>query len=149
MEETLTPQERRALIENIKDTAIERSVLHHYGLSEKEAETFGAFEELRSPQRKPTTSSRNSSKRPVKIRPSYARREIGMSKSQDRLNALAEEVASRLIEQLEKGTAPWQKPGTASPVARTIRSLHHSTRGANWLCLQMAAEMQGFLILAG
>lgn len=44
MEETLTPQERRALIENIKDTAIERSVLHHYGLSEKEAETFGAFE---------------------------------------------------------------------------------------------------------
>ena len=29
MEETLTPQERRALIENIKDTAIERSVLHH------------------------------------------------------------------------------------------------------------------------
>lgn len=35
MEETLTPQERRALIENIKDTAIERSVLHHYGLSEK------------------------------------------------------------------------------------------------------------------
>ena len=32
MEETLTPQERRALIENIKDTAIERSVLHHYGL---------------------------------------------------------------------------------------------------------------------
>ena len=45
MEETLTPQERRALIENIKDTAIERSVLHHYGLSEKEAETFGAFEE--------------------------------------------------------------------------------------------------------
>ena len=33
-----------------------------------------------------------------------------MSKSQDRLNALAEEVASRLIEQLEKGTAPWQKP---------------------------------------
>ena len=32
---------------------------------------------LRSPQKKPTTSSRNSSKRPVKIRPSYARREIG------------------------------------------------------------------------
>ena len=77
MEETLTPQERRALIENIKDTAIERSVLHHYGLSEKEAETFGAFEEASLTQKKPTTSSRNSSKRPVKIRPSYARREIG------------------------------------------------------------------------
>lgn len=45
MEETLTPQEQKALIENIKDAAIERSVLHHYGLSEKEAETFGAFEE--------------------------------------------------------------------------------------------------------
>ena len=45
MEETLTSQERKALIERIKDTAIERSVLRHYGLSEKEAETFGAFEE--------------------------------------------------------------------------------------------------------
>lgn len=45
MEETLTPQERKALIESIKDAAIERSVLHHCGLSEKEAETFGAFEE--------------------------------------------------------------------------------------------------------
>ena len=45
MEETLTPQERKALVESIKDTAIGRSVLHHYGLSEKEAETFGAFEE--------------------------------------------------------------------------------------------------------
>lgn len=45
MEETLTPQERKTLIENIKDAAIERSVLHHYGLSEKEAEMFGAFEE--------------------------------------------------------------------------------------------------------
>lgn len=45
MEETLTSQERKALTEKIKDAAIERSVLHHYGLSEKEAETFGAFEE--------------------------------------------------------------------------------------------------------
>ena len=45
MEETLTPQERKALIESLKNSAIERSVLHHYGLSEKEAETFGAFEE--------------------------------------------------------------------------------------------------------
>lgn len=45
MEETLTPQERKALIESIKNSAIERNVLHHYGLSEKEAETFGAFEE--------------------------------------------------------------------------------------------------------
>ena len=45
MEETLTPQERKALTEKIKDAAIERNVLHHYGLSEKEAETFGAFEE--------------------------------------------------------------------------------------------------------
>lgn len=45
MEETLTPQERKALVESIKDAAIERSVLHHYGLSEKEAERFGAFEE--------------------------------------------------------------------------------------------------------
>ena len=45
MEETLTPQERRALIENIKDTAIERSVLHHYGLSEKEAEASLTTEE--------------------------------------------------------------------------------------------------------
>ena len=45
MEETLTPQERKALIESIKDSAIERSVLHHYGLSEKEAEMIGAFEE--------------------------------------------------------------------------------------------------------
>ena len=45
MEETLTPQERYALIESIKDAAVECSVLHHYGLSEKEAETFGAFEE--------------------------------------------------------------------------------------------------------
>lgn len=45
MEETLTPQERYALIESIKDAAVECSVLHHYSLSEKEAETFGAFEE--------------------------------------------------------------------------------------------------------
>lgn len=45
MEETLTLQERKALVESIKDAAIERSVLHHYGLSEKKAEAFGAFEE--------------------------------------------------------------------------------------------------------
>lgn len=77
MEETLTPQERRALIENIKDTAIERSVLHHYGLSERKPKRSVLLRKLRSPQKKPTTSSRNSSKRPVKIRPSYARREIG------------------------------------------------------------------------
>lgn len=45
MEETLTPQERKALVESIKDAAIERSVLHHYGLSGMKGETFGAFEE--------------------------------------------------------------------------------------------------------
>lgn len=45
MEETLTPQEQKALVESIKDAAIERSVLQHYSLSEKEAENFGAFEE--------------------------------------------------------------------------------------------------------
>ena len=45
MEETLTPQERKALIESIKNSAVERNVLHHYGLSDKEAETFGAFDE--------------------------------------------------------------------------------------------------------
>lgn len=67
-----------------------------------------------------------------------------MSKSQDRLNALAEEVASRLIEQLEKGTAPWQKPwnGVTSRPHNPITASQYS--GANWLCLQMAAEMQGF-----
>ena len=45
MEETLTPQEQQALVESIKDAAIERHVLHRYSLSEKEAERFGAFEE--------------------------------------------------------------------------------------------------------
>ena len=67
-----------------------------------------------------------------------------MSKSQDRLNALAEEVASRLIEQLEKGTAPWQKPwnGVTSRPHNPITASQYS--GANWLFLQMAAEMQGF-----
>lgn len=61
-----------------------------------------------------------------------------MSKSQDRLNALAEEVASRLIEQLEKGTAPWQKPwnGVTSRPHNPITASQYS--GANWLCLQMA-----------
>lgn len=67
-----------------------------------------------------------------------------MSKSQDRLNALAEEVASRLIEQLEKGTAPWQKPwnGVISRPHNPLTESQYS--GANWLFLQMAAEMQGF-----
>ena len=67
-----------------------------------------------------------------------------MSKSQDRLNALAEEVASRLIEQLEKGTAPWQKPwsGVISRPHNPLTASQYS--GANWLFLQMAAEMQGF-----
>lgn len=45
MEETLTPQERKALIESIKNSAIERRALYHYGLTEKEAQTFGVFEE--------------------------------------------------------------------------------------------------------
>lgn len=54
-----------------------------------------------------------------------------MSKSQDRLNALAEEVASRLIEQLEKGTAPWQKPwnGVTSRPHNPITASQYS--GAN------------------
>ena len=67
-----------------------------------------------------------------------------MSKSQDRLNALAEEVTSRLIEQLEKGTAPWQKPwnGVISRPHNPLTATQYS--GANWLFLQMAAEVQGF-----
>ena len=67
-----------------------------------------------------------------------------MNKSQDRLNALAEEVASRLIEQLENGTAPWQKPwnGVISRPHNPLTASQYS--GANWLFLQMAAEMQGF-----
>lgn len=67
-----------------------------------------------------------------------------MSKSHDRLNSLAEEAASRLIEQLEKGTAPWQKPwnGVISRPYNPLTASQYS--GANWLFLQMAAEMQGF-----
>lgn len=67
-----------------------------------------------------------------------------MSKSHDRLNSLAEEVASRLIEQLQKGTAPWQKPwnGVISRPYNPLTASQYS--GANWLFLQMAAEMQGF-----
>ena len=67
-----------------------------------------------------------------------------MSKSQDRLNALAEEVSSRLIEQLENDTAPWQKPwnGVISRPHNPLTESQYS--GANWLFLQMAAEMQGF-----
>lgn len=43
MEETLSSQERKVLVESIKDDAIERHVLHHYGLSAKEAERYAAL----------------------------------------------------------------------------------------------------------
>ena len=72
-----------------------------------------------------------------------------MSKSQDRLNALAEEVASRLIEQLEKGTAPWQKPwnGVTSRPHNPITASQYSAR-IGFVC-KWLQKCKGFLILAG
>ena len=69
-----------------------------------------------------------------------------MSKSQDRLNALAEEVASRSS---KKALHLGKSPGTASPVARTIRSLHHSTRARIGFVCKWLQKCKGFLILAG
>lgn len=67
-----------------------------------------------------------------------------MSKTKDRFNELASDVASRLIDQLEKGTAPWQKPWSS-----VIHNPHNPITGsqysgANWLFLQMISEAQGF-----
>ena len=45
MEGTLSSREKTALVNNLKTTAIERIVLRIYGLSETEAENFGAFDE--------------------------------------------------------------------------------------------------------
>lgn len=67
-----------------------------------------------------------------------------MSKSQDRLTALSEEISTRLIEQLEQGTAPWQKPwsGVISNPHNPLTNTQYS--GANWLFLQLEAEVQGY-----
>lgn len=45
MDGTLSSREKTALVNNLKTTAIERIVLRIYGLSETEAENFGAFDE--------------------------------------------------------------------------------------------------------
>lgn len=67
-----------------------------------------------------------------------------MSKTKDRLTALSEEISTRLIEQLEQGTAPWQKPwsGVISNPHNPLTNTQYS--GANWLFLQLEAQVQGY-----
>ena len=72
-----------------------------------------------------------------------------MSKSQDRLNALAEEVHPASSSNSKKALHLGKSPGTASPVARTIRSLHHSTRARIGFVCKWLQKCKGFLILAG
>ena len=66
------------------------------------------------------------------------------AKKQSAKRDLEAEVTDRVIEALEAGTVPWQKPWTAAGILPTSVATGRAYRGINVLLLAMTAQAKGY-----